>query len=63
MTAQLIDGSSGYDVWSQTYNRTSQDLLAIEDDLARSIPLNFLAPTSAVTRQIRGLCGLFPSPP
>jgi TolB-like protein/Flp pilus assembly protein TadD/DNA-binding winged helix-turn-helix (wHTH) protein len=37
VTAQLIDGSSGYDVWSQTYNRTWQDLLAIEDDLARSI--------------------------
>jgi TolB-like protein/tetratricopeptide (TPR) repeat protein len=37
VTAQLIDGVSGYDVWSQTYNRTWQDLLAIEDDLARSI--------------------------
>lgn len=37
VTAQLIDGASGYDVWSQTYNRTWQDLLAIEDDLARSI--------------------------
>lgn len=37
VTAQLIDGASGYDVWSQTYNRTSQDLMAIEDDPARSI--------------------------
>jgi len=37
VTAQLIDGSSGYDVWSQTYNRTWQDLMAIEDELARSI--------------------------
>jgi tetratricopeptide (TPR) repeat protein/DNA-binding winged helix-turn-helix (wHTH) protein len=37
VTAQLIDGASGYDVWSQTYNRTWQDLMAIEDDLARSI--------------------------
>jgi len=37
VTAQLIDGASGFDVWSQTYNRTSQDLMAIEDDLARSI--------------------------
>jgi TolB-like protein/DNA-binding winged helix-turn-helix (wHTH) protein/Tfp pilus assembly protein PilF len=37
VTAQLIDGTSGYDVWSQTYNRTWQDLMAIEDDLARSI--------------------------
>jgi tetratricopeptide (TPR) repeat protein/DNA-binding winged helix-turn-helix (wHTH) protein len=37
VTAQLIDGASGYDVWSQTYNRTWQDMMAIEDDLARSI--------------------------
>ena len=37
VTAQLIDGTSGYDIWSQTYNRTWQDLMAIEDDLARSI--------------------------
>jgi TolB-like protein/Flp pilus assembly protein TadD/DNA-binding winged helix-turn-helix (wHTH) protein len=37
VTAQLIDASSGYDVWSQTYDRTWQDLLTIEDDLARSI--------------------------
>jgi TolB-like protein/Flp pilus assembly protein TadD/DNA-binding winged helix-turn-helix (wHTH) protein len=37
VTAQLIDGTSGYDVWSQTYNRTWQDLMAIEDELARSI--------------------------
>jgi TolB-like protein/Tfp pilus assembly protein PilF/DNA-binding winged helix-turn-helix (wHTH) protein len=37
VTAQLIDGTSGYDVWSQTYNRTWRDLMAIEDDLARSI--------------------------
>jgi TolB-like protein/Flp pilus assembly protein TadD len=37
VTAQLIDASSGYNVWSQTYDRTWQDLLAIEDDLARSI--------------------------
>jgi len=37
VTAQLIDAFSGYDVWSQTYNRTWADLLAIEDDVARSI--------------------------
>jgi TolB-like protein/Flp pilus assembly protein TadD/DNA-binding winged helix-turn-helix (wHTH) protein len=37
VTAQLIDASSGYQVWSQSYDRSWQDLLAIEDDLARSI--------------------------
>ena len=37
VTAQLVDASTGYNVWSQTYNRTWEDLLAIEDDVARSI--------------------------
>jgi TolB-like protein/tetratricopeptide (TPR) repeat protein/DNA-binding winged helix-turn-helix (wHTH) protein len=37
VTAQLIDADSGYNVWSQTYSRTWQDLIAIQDDVARSI--------------------------
>ena len=37
VTAQLIDAASGYHVWSQSYDRSWQDLLVIEDDLARSI--------------------------
>ena len=37
VTAQLVDAASGYNVWSQTYNRTWQDLVAIQDDVARSI--------------------------
>lgn len=37
VTAQLIDAGTGFHVWSQTYDRTWQDLLTIEDDLARAI--------------------------
>jgi TolB-like protein/DNA-binding winged helix-turn-helix (wHTH) protein/predicted Zn-dependent protease len=37
VTAQLVDADSGYNVWSQTYNRTWQDLVAIQDEVARSI--------------------------
>ncbi len=37
VTAQLIDANSGYRIWSQTYDRDWKDLLAIEDDLSRSI--------------------------
>jgi TolB-like protein/Flp pilus assembly protein TadD/DNA-binding winged helix-turn-helix (wHTH) protein len=37
VTAQLIDAGSGYQVWSQKYDRNWQDLIAIEDDLARAI--------------------------
>ena len=37
VTATLIDATTGYNVWSQTYNRTWQDLMAIEDDVTRRI--------------------------
>ena len=37
VTAQLIDAQSGYNVWSQTYDRTWRDLSVIQDDLAHSI--------------------------
>jgi TolB-like protein/Flp pilus assembly protein TadD/DNA-binding winged helix-turn-helix (wHTH) protein len=37
VTAELIDATSGYHVWSQTYDRNWQDLLVIQDDLSRSI--------------------------
>ena len=37
VTAQLIDAQSGYNVWSQTDDRTWRDLLVIQDDLAHSI--------------------------
>ncbi|MBS0578398.1 MAG: tetratricopeptide repeat protein [Proteobacteria bacterium] len=37
VTATLIDASTGFNVWSHTYNRPWQDLLVIEDDIARAI--------------------------
>jgi TolB-like protein/Flp pilus assembly protein TadD/DNA-binding winged helix-turn-helix (wHTH) protein len=37
VTATLIDASTGFNVWSHTYNRPWQDLMTIEDDVARSI--------------------------
>jgi TolB-like protein/Flp pilus assembly protein TadD/DNA-binding winged helix-turn-helix (wHTH) protein len=37
VTAELIDATSGYHVWSQSYDRNWQDLLVIQDDLSRSI--------------------------
>ncbi|TLY74516.1 MAG: hypothetical protein E6K43_08190 [Gammaproteobacteria bacterium] len=36
VTAQLIDAGSGYNVWSQTYDRTWQDLLARVIERARA---------------------------
>jgi TolB-like protein/DNA-binding winged helix-turn-helix (wHTH) protein/Flp pilus assembly protein TadD len=37
VTASLIDARTGFSVWTQQYNRDRKDLLAIHDELARSI--------------------------
>ena len=37
VTTELIDATSGYHVWSQSYDRNFRDLLVIQDDLSRSI--------------------------
>jgi len=37
VTAQLIDASDGFHLWSETYDRAPADLLAIQDDLTEQI--------------------------
>jgi Flp pilus assembly protein TadD len=37
VTMQLIDATSGYHVWAGSYDRGWRDLLAIQDDIARSV--------------------------
>jgi TolB-like protein/Tfp pilus assembly protein PilF len=37
ITAQLIDASTGYHVWSKTYDRELKDVFAIQDEIARAI--------------------------
>jgi TolB-like protein/Tfp pilus assembly protein PilF len=37
ITAQLIDVAGGYHVWSETYDRELDNILAVQDDIARSI--------------------------
>ncbi|HWS79224.1 MAG TPA: hypothetical protein VN205_12710 [Thermomonas sp.] len=37
VTAQLIRASDGFHLWSQTYDRDPADVIAIQEDLARSI--------------------------
>lgn len=37
VTAQLIDGRTGKHIWSQTYDRKLTDILALQEDIARSI--------------------------
>jgi TolB-like protein/Tfp pilus assembly protein PilF len=37
ITAQLIDATSGFHAWSQTYDRELADIFAIQDEIARAI--------------------------
>jgi len=37
ITAQLIDASQGFHVWSQTYDRELKDIFAIQDEIAQAI--------------------------
>jgi TolB-like protein/DNA-binding SARP family transcriptional activator/Tfp pilus assembly protein PilF len=37
LTVQLIDAETGYHRWSRTYERNLADVLAVEDEIARSI--------------------------
>jgi len=37
ITAQLIDATTGYHLWSDTYEREYQDIFAIQEEIARAI--------------------------
>ena len=37
ITAQLIDVSNGYHLWSERYDREMQDVFAVQDEIARTI--------------------------
>jgi serine/threonine-protein kinase len=37
ITAQLVDVSSGYHLWSERFDREMEDVFAIQDEIARSI--------------------------
>jgi TolB-like protein/Tfp pilus assembly protein PilF len=37
ITAQLINAKTGYQVWSETYDRKLEDVFAIQDDISKSV--------------------------
>ncbi|HEY4124606.1 MAG TPA: tetratricopeptide repeat protein [Rhizomicrobium sp.] len=37
IAAQLVNSSDGFEVWSNTYDRDMKDILALQDEIARSI--------------------------
>lgn len=37
VTVQLVDAATGYHVWARSYDRNWSDVIAIQDDIARSV--------------------------
>lgn len=37
ISVQLVNVSDGYHLWSETYDRTLEDIFAVQDDIARSV--------------------------
>ena len=37
ITAQLVDASNGYQVWSERYDRQLEDIFDVQDEIARTI--------------------------
>ena len=40
ITAQLIDGTNGFHLWSGTYDRETNDVFAVQSDIARQVARN-----------------------
>jgi len=52
LSVQLIDATSGFQLWSQTYERASHDLLSLQQDLADAM-VNRLMPELANHEQAK----------
>jgi TolB-like protein/Tfp pilus assembly protein PilF len=52
VTAQLIDASNGYHLWSQTYDRDLSNTFGIQDDIARQVVDKLQVILSASSKQI-----------
>lgn len=37
ISVQLVDVTDGYHIWSETYDRTMDDIFAVQDDIAQSV--------------------------
>jgi TolB-like protein/class 3 adenylate cyclase/Flp pilus assembly protein TadD len=43
ITAQLIDATNGYHIWSETFDREVKDIFAIQEEIAQSIAIKLSA--------------------
>ena len=59
IAAQLVDVESGYQLWSETYDRQMEDIFALQDDISRSIvgalKLQLIGDTAAVVAPTNSL--------
>ena len=54
ITAQLVDGTTGYHVWAQTYDRDLNDIFAVQADIARMITRSLAVQLTAAEEKHMG---------
>ena len=57
VTAQLLDGRTGLERWSQTYDRRPGDVLQIQSDIARNVADSLVAALRTVSRAALAIGG------
>ena len=50
ITAQLIDGATGGQIWSERYDRELTDVFAVRDEVTRTIAVTMMSDTGKLTR-------------
>ena len=51
ITAQLINAEDGYHLWSESYDRSMEDILAVQEDIARRIAEKLEGESASIKRQ------------
>ena len=57
ITAQLIDASNGFHLWSQTYDRDLKDIFAIQDEIAKAIGEQLKVKMTGLTKSGESVSG------
>jgi eukaryotic-like serine/threonine-protein kinase len=52
LTAQLVDAADGYQRWSRTYDRTMDDVFALQEELAQAIVSELPLTTASMERKL-----------
>ncbi len=52
VTAQLIDASNGFHVWSETYDRTTSNIFSVQDEIGREVVKNLKIALSSKSKDL-----------